>query len=129
MVPASYMPQDSPEIEEFCSINGPRGKPLLTSVNLFTDAPRAAEKELLRKLIENDGFIRSRYSKRKTIEEFGEASNQFRLHDEKIVYELVTYLMDGAGDEALAWPAEHPQDRPVRRERGWLSVHPALGSA
>src|SRR3954447_7376209 len=85
MVPADYVPEDSDEIKEFCQIEGPRGQPLLTSANLFSAAAAGAESKLLRKLKENDAFIRSRVSRRQTIAELGAQAGLFRLHNEKII--------------------------------------------
>ncbi|MGC2194514.1 MAG: hypothetical protein WA628_07550 [Terriglobales bacterium] len=130
MVPLNYQPNDSEEIKEFCQIAGPRGEALLTNVNLFSEAATEAEQYLLTELVQNDGFIRSKYSRRKTSEEIGPATGQFRLHDEKIVPELYSYLMEGGPNDSLAWWAEHPDDRPDRHGRGhWLALHPTLGSA
>jgi len=77
MVPAHYEPNDLPDIREFCDLKGPRGAPLLTNANLFSRAATTAETDLLKKLQENDAFIRSRYSRRKTIEELGERADSF----------------------------------------------------
>jgi hypothetical protein len=138
MVPTSYMPEDSEEILEFCNTPGPRGEPLLTSVNLFSDAATSAEKSLLKKLKENDTFIRERYSRRATVDstqkddkrKIVRPSDLFLLHDEKIIYGLFNYLTSGNQDDCLAWQTEHPHERPVRHGRGqWLALHPALGSA
>src|SRR6266853_4823336 len=116
MVPTNYMPDDSDEIREFCHTQGPRGDALLTSVNLFSEAATSAERDLLGKLKQNDAFIRRKYSRRRTIAQLGEEAGMFRLHDEKIVPELYSYLMEG-GQDSLAWWAERPKDRPVFRHR------------
>jgi len=102
MVPTNYMPDDSDEIREFCHTQGPRGDALLTSVNLFSEAATSAERDLLGKLKQNDAFIRRKYSRRRTIAQLGEEAGMFRLHDEKIVPELYSYLMEG-GQDSLAW--------------------------
>lgn len=130
MVPGYYEPNDLPEIKEFCNTAGPRGEPLLTNANLFCAAATAAETDLLEKLKANDQFIRSRYSRRKTIQELGDGANLFRLHDEKIIYQLTKYLKVGGKDDCLAWRTEKPEDRPLRHYRGeWLGMHPALANA
>jgi hypothetical protein len=130
MVPTNYAPDDSDEIREFCHTLGPRGDALLTDVDLFSEAATVAEEDLLRKLKRNDAFIRSRYSKRKTIAQLGPTTGLFSLHNEKIISDLYLYLMEGGPEDSLAWWTEHPDDRPVRHGEGhWLALHPALGSA
>lgn len=131
MLPNNYSPDDSPEIREFCEPIGPNDEPLLTSVNLFSPAAQAAERQLLDKLQANDAFIRSRYSKRKTNEQFGESANPFYLHDEKILSGLYSYLTSNWDDDSLAWSAPAPPaDRPQRLHGGnWIVLHPALGNA
>jgi hypothetical protein len=83
MVPANYAPDDSKEIREFCEVMGPSGTPLLTSVDLFSPGAKRAEISLLQKLQANDAFIRSRYSKAKTFQEYPNPNDHFLLHDEK----------------------------------------------
>ena len=130
MVPAGYTPSDSDEIREFCQTAGPRGEPLLTNVNLFSNAATEAEKDLLDKLEKNDTFIRERYSKRKTVKELGPDAGQFRLHDEKIVQKLYSYLIGANDEDSLAWWTQHPDDRSGRHGPGhWLALHPTLGNA
>jgi hypothetical protein len=130
MVPRDYMPNDSEEIKKFCQTSGPRGEAVLTNANLFSKVATDAEKDLLIRLRQNDAFIRSRYSRGITIKQLGPAAGAFRLHDEKIILELYSYLMSGGPKDSLAWWAEHPDDRPDRHGRGrWLALHPALGSA
>jgi len=129
MIPNNYDPDDSEEIREFCDISGPRGMPLLTSVDLFSPEAQRAEENLLDKLRANDEFIRAKYSKARTVEQYGSAANQFCLHDEKIIIGLYNYLTDGVEDDALAWRTGGPADRPTRHGGQWLALHPALGSA
>src|SRR5216684_1609008 len=130
MVPSNYTPDDSEEIKQFCQIAGPRGEPLLTSVNLFSPGASRAEMSLLEKLQANDGFIRSRYSKAKTFEQYPNPDDHFLLHDEKIVLGLYNYLLGPENESALAWRTTAPADRPSRRPGGqWLALHPTLGSA
>ncbi|MGA2964443.1 MAG: hypothetical protein ABSD96_22505 [Candidatus Korobacteraceae bacterium] len=69
MIPNNYDPDDSEEIREFCDISGPRGMPLLTSVDLFSPEAQRAEENLLDKLRANDEFIRAKYSKARTVEQ------------------------------------------------------------
>jgi hypothetical protein len=40
MVPQSYVPTDSDAVREFCDVEGPRGEPLLTRVDLSRRTPR-----------------------------------------------------------------------------------------
>ena len=115
MLPNNYSPDDSAEIREFCEPIGPHDEPLLTSVDLFSPPAETAERQLLEKLQENDAFIRSRYSKRKTEEQFGDSISPFYLHDEKILLGLYDYLTGNGDDDSLAWRAETPPaDRPQR---------------
>jgi hypothetical protein len=130
MVPSGYTPNDSKEIREFCDVIGPRGAPLLTSVNLFSPRALEAEKRLLEALQANDTFVRSHYCRAKTFEEYGPSANQFLLHDEKIGFSpLHGYLVGTEEDDALAWHAAAPADRPTRGAGLWLATHPRLGSA
>ncbi len=130
MMPGNYTPDDSKEVREFCEIVGPRGTPLLTSVNLFSSQASRAELNLLAKLEANDSFIRSHYSRSKTLEQYPNPADQFLLHDEKIIYRLANYLMGSEGKNALAWRTAAPTDRPTRLHGGqWLALHPALGRA
>lgn len=129
MVPSSYTPGDSDEVREFCEVIGPRGTPLLTSVNLFSPSALQAEITLLEKLQANDGFVRSHYSRASTRQQYGNSADQFLLHDEKIGFSpLHAYLVGSEGDDALAWHAAAPPDRPSRGDGMWLATHPALGS-
>jgi hypothetical protein len=131
MVPEDYVPDDSRIVREFCELMGPRkDRPLLSSVNLFSDGATRAENNLLEKLQLNDPFIRSKYSKAKTIEQYGDSAGEFRLHDEKIILGLYSYLTEGPEENALAWRTSPPEDRPQRlRADRWLALHPALGTA
>jgi hypothetical protein len=130
MIPDNYMPEDSRVVREFCELKGPRNTPLLSSVNLFSEGATRTENNLLEKLKTNDEFIRARYSKARTIQQYGNLAEQFRLHDEKIMLGLYAYLTSGPEDDALAWRTSPPNDRPQRRiPEGWLTLHPALGSA
>ncbi|HEY2236076.1 MAG TPA: hypothetical protein VGK01_21570 [Candidatus Angelobacter sp.] len=130
MVPTSYTPDDSKEIREFCEVTGPRGTPLLTSVNLFSPGASRAELNLLARLQANDRFIRSRYSRLKTLQQYPNPADHFLLHDEKIISQLSNYLVGSEGKDALAWRTAAPPDRPTRSEVGqWLALHPTLGSA
>ena len=61
MVPQSYVPTDSDAVREFCDVEGPRGEPLLTRVDLFSPDARAAEERLLATLEKQDSRIRSRF--------------------------------------------------------------------
>lgn len=127
MVPPGLVPDDSDAIKEFTNVEGPRG-PLLTTVDLFSPGATRAEQNLLKKLEANDDYLRSRYSKRATQQEFGLA-NPFPLHTEKIIPKLFNYLMGSEGDDALAWRAPAPEDRPGRHSGQWLGLHPKLGEA
>src|ERR1044072_1726401 len=130
MVPSGYTPNDSPEIREFCEVIGPRGTPLLTSVDLLSPGALAAERRLLETLQENDAFVRSHYCRAKTFEEYGASADQFLLHDEKIGFSpLHAYLVGTEGADALAWHAPAPVDRPTRGNGMWLATHPRLGRA
>lgn len=130
MIPGNYTPDDSHDIKQFCDLKGPRDMPLLSSVNLFSDGAMSAENRLLEKLKANDEFIRVRYSKAKTFQEYGDSAEQFRLHDEKIIDGLYIYLTQGPEENALAWRTTAPRDRPQRLAPGsWLALHPTLGSA
>jgi hypothetical protein len=130
MVPPGYLPYDSSTVQEFCELMGPRNTPLLSSVNLFSESAKKAENRLLEKLKENDTFIRSKYSKAKTMKQFGNSGSEFRLHNEKIILGLYNYLTQGPEEEALAWIADPPEDRPQRLGGGaWLALHPDLGEA
>lgn len=130
MVPSGYTPNDSEEIREFCEVIGPRGTPLLTSVDLLSAGALEAEKKLLETLQANDTFVRSHYCRAKTCEEYGPSADQFLLHDEKIGFSpLHAYLVGTEGGDALAWHAAAPADRPTRGNGMWLATHPRLGSA
>lgn len=130
MIPGNYTPDDSDVIKEFCNLKGPRNEPLLSSVNLFSDGAARAENGLLEKLKANDEFIRARYSKAKTVQEYGDFAEQFRLHDEKIIEGLYIYLTQGPEENSLAWRTTAPRDRPQRLSPGsWLALHPKLGTA
>src|SRR5215472_13681041 len=100
MIPIDYVPDDADEIKEFCDLAGPRGQPLLTRVDLFGPAAVQSETVLLQKLQQNDATIRSQYSKRRTIEQYGASADDFRVHDEKVIDCLYDYLTDG-GEDAL----------------------------
>src|SRR5262245_56473724 len=84
MVPQSYVPTDSDAVREFCEVEGPRGEPLLTRVDLFSPDARAAEGRLLATLEKYDSTIRSRFSERVTMKALG-TDDLYQLHDEKIV--------------------------------------------
>lgn len=127
MVPRDYPSDDSPEIQEFCNTEGPRG-PLLTSADLFSPEAVNSEMTLLALLGEHDALIRSRYSKRRTLETPGGGQNLFKVHTEKIVENLYIYLTAG-GDDALAWWTASPTTRPERSSGHWLALHPVLGEA
>lgn len=130
MIPQNFLPDDSRTVREFCEIIGPRNTPLLSSVDLFSKSARDAELKLLEKLKENDAFIRSRYSKTKTERQFGRNGSPFRLHDEKLILDLYTYLTAGPSEHGLAWHITAPRDRPKRSGHGhWIALHPDLGSA
>jgi hypothetical protein len=130
MVPNNYSPDDSEEIREFCEVIGPRDVPLLTSVDMFSQAAARAEDELLRRLQDNDEFIRARYSKEKTVQQYPDPADQFLLHDEKIVLRLYQHLTQGPDKTVLAWRTEAPTNRPTRHSGGqWLALHPDLGNA
>jgi hypothetical protein len=129
MVPHGFTPGDSDEIKEFCEIVGPRGTPLLTSVDLFAPSAISAENALLECLQANDTFIRSRYSLNATIKEYGTSAGLFALHDEKIVLVLYNHLVGSGGGDALAWHTSPPPDRPNRPGGLWLGLHPTLGNA
>jgi hypothetical protein len=130
MIPQNYMPDDSRTVREFCELMGPRNLPLVSSVDLFSSSATMAENNLLKKLQANDAFIRARYSKAKTVEQYGDSANKFNLHDEKIIIGLYSYLTAGPEEKALAWRTTPPKDRPQwRSSTGWLALHPALGSA
>ena len=113
MVPQSYVPSDSAEIKEFCDIEGPRGVPLLTRVDLFSSEARAAEQRLLALLEEHDSKIRARYSKAVTMRTF-RTDDLCQLHDEKILARLYTHLTGGKPGKALAWRIPPPPNRPHR---------------
>jgi hypothetical protein len=130
MVPTSYTPDDSKEVREFCEVTGPRGMPLLTSVNLFSPGASRAELNLLARLQANDSFIRSRYSRSKTLQQYPNPANYFILHDEKIISQLCNYLVGSEGNDDLAWRTAAPPERPTRSNVGqWLALHPVLGRA
>lgn len=130
MIPGNYTPDDSHIVREFCDLRGPRNVPLLSSVNLFSEGATRAENNLLKKLQANDEFIRAKYSKGTTVQEYGDSAEQFRLYDEKIMPDLYAYLTEGPEDSALAWDTTRPKDRPHRYYEGrWLALHPALGRA
>src|SRR5262245_19398979 len=129
MVPPGYVPVDSPEINEFCNIIGPGNEPLLSTVDLFSDAAKRAEERLLAKLESNDDLIRSRYSHAATLRELGPKADQLRLHDEKIVLNLFNHLIGSEDMNSLAWRTTAPPGRPDRNQGQWLALHPALGSA
>jgi hypothetical protein len=74
---------------------GPRNTPLLSSVNLFSESATKAENRLLEKLNENDTSIRSKFSKAKTMKQFGNSGSEFRLHGEKMIFGLHEYLTQG----------------------------------
>jgi hypothetical protein len=130
MVPDDYVPNDPEEVQEFCELRGPRDSPLLTTVDPFSPGARRAEENLLIKLEANDQLVRSKYSKARTLEQYGkEADTRFRLHDEKIIERLYRYLTQGPEDDSLAWTTVAPKDRPQRHLGHWLALHPVLGSA
>ena len=128
MVPQSYVPGDSDEIKAFGDTLGPRTEPLLTSVDLFSPAARAAEERLLEKLKESDAKIRRRYSEDVTMRTH-RPEQLCQLHDEKIVLELYGYLTAGKPGDALAWRIPPPPNRPHRAFGNWLALHPVLGNA
>jgi hypothetical protein len=128
MVPQSYVPGDSDDIKAFCDTPGPRGEPLLTSVDLFSPAARAAEKRLLVKLKEHDKTIRADFSQAVTMRTH-RPEQLCQLHDEKIVLPLYNHLVSGKAGKALAWRIPPPPNRPHRAFGNWLALHPALGNA
>jgi hypothetical protein len=129
MVPGNYTPNDSRAVREFCEVMGPRKEPLLDSVNLFSPGAVRAEMNLLEKLQANDVFIRSRYSKKRTAQQYPNPADHFRMHDEKIIHFLYAHLTGGPEEDALAWRTAAPEDRPHRASGGWFALHPDLGSA
>jgi hypothetical protein len=128
MVPQSYVPTDSDAVREFCDVEGPRGEPLLTRVDLFSRDAKAAEERLLATLEKQDSKIRSRFSERVTMKALA-PDDLYQLHDEKIVARLYSYLTDGKPGKALAWRIPPPANRPHRAFGQWLALHPALGNA
>lgn len=127
MVPQSYVPTDSDEIRAFCDVEGPRGEPLLTPVDLFSSEARAAEQRLLAILEKHDARIRARYCEAVTMRTH-RPDQLCQLHDEKIVARLYAHLTDGKAGRALAWRIPPPH-RPHRAVGQWLALHPALGNA
>lgn len=99
-------------------------------MDLFSPRALEAEERLLERLQANETFVRSHYCRAQTFEEYGPSADQFLLHDEKIGFSpLHAYLVGTEGDDALAWHAAAPADRPTRDDGMWLATHPRLGSA
>jgi len=140
IVPNNYVLVEQPEIQEFCETEGPRGKPLLSSADLYSDAVRGAQEVLLQKMQGHEETLRSRYSQRSTLGQYGTKADQFQIHREKMIHGLTSYLET----TGLAWNTRetlwrtrsasvdqtaHPQTIIRSDPYEWLTVHPTLGGA
>src|SRR5438067_1526505 len=112
MVPFSFEIDDSDEIRTFRQTKGPRGEPLLIN-EAMSDSVNIAQSELLVKLEANHDYIYERYSFARAASEFGDMSLLFTIYREKMVSDLLTYLIEK--QFGALYPSQYGD---------WIYVHP-----
>jgi hypothetical protein len=127
----SFALYDKPDIWPFVNAIGLHG-PMLMAQPITTEVVLSAQFRLIRKLQENEPFIKETYGHARVMQEYEGIDNICTVHGDKFSLELLTYLQE----HALAWrtpePYRRPLSQPMYNDPGrypWFGVHPALGEA
>jgi hypothetical protein len=120
IVPRNFQPADRPEVLEFENVVGRRNKPLLRKANLNSGGVHHAQRLLLN-LLANDfrkqPELLKKFGSRYSENYIKSENDEFLLHEDKPLYELVSFLEDNQ----LMWPARYGNNSAD------TAVHPIIG--